>query len=473
MSAFPSPRPAALSRRRLLQLSMLGAAAAVPVLSACSNDTSPGTSTGSPSGSTGGTQAAGSTRITVANVSNPVTVDLQELTKNFTKANPDIVVEFSSLPETQLREQVAKDVAAGGGQFDIIAIGPDDVAVYGQNGWLADLTDTANGPAYDKADLIPSVLDSLTIDGKIYALPVYAESSFLMYRKDIFESKGLTMPDEPTWDEVADLANKVKTDSMAGIALRGLPGENQVPLMTVIYTYGGRLFTPEYQPTFTEPETRAAIGFYVDLARSAGTKGAASAGFNQVLSAFAQGQAAMLYDATVAAGTLEDPAQSTVVGKVGYAAAPRVKSPSAGWYWSWDLAVTAGSKNKEAAAKFIAWATSKEYIQLAGSTLGWTRIPPATRTSTYSIPDYTKVAPFAAPTLAQLSGVGPQDILKPTLPPGLPGAYFLFPEWADVYTPMSQQVAAAIAGDQTADQAVDKIQTAAEDAMRRAGLWNG
>ncbi len=45
-------------------------------------------------------------------------------------------------------------------------------------------------------------------DGKLYGQPFYGESSFLMYRKDVFAEKGLTMPARPTWQQVADLAAK-------------------------------------------------------------------------------------------------------------------------------------------------------------------------------------------------------------------------------------------------------------------------
>ena len=67
-----------------------------------------------------------------------------------------------------------------------------------------------------------------------------------MYRKDIFDAKGLTMPPNPTWDQVADLAGKVDgaQPGMKGICLRGQPGWGQMgaPLTTVVNTFGGTWF---------------------------------------------------------------------------------------------------------------------------------------------------------------------------------------------------------------------------------------
>lgn len=450
-------RTADLSRRRFLQWSAVtGVSLAVaPTVAACAGR--------------GGNAPLG--QLTMANVSNPVTQDLQQMTpKLFTDAE----VRFSALPETQLREKVTKDIAAGTGEFDVIAVGPYEALQYAEAGWLADLKPRMQAdPAYDAGDLIPSVMSTLSDDAGIYAAPVYAESAFLMYRTDVFERQGLRMPEEPTWQEVASMARQLNSPDMAGMCLRGLAGENQVPLIAVIYAFGGRVFTPEWEPTFTEPETREAINFYVDLARTVGQPGITSAGFTQCLATMSQGNAAMWMDATVAANTLEDADQSKVAGKIGYAPAPHFRSPFGGWYWSWALAIPKASKNQDAAWEFIKWATSREYIQQVGDELGMEHTPPGTRLSTYENTAYLDAAPYAKTTLSQIEQVGPDAVLKPSAPPDLPAAYFAFAQWADVYTPFSQEIAAAIAGSQTADEAVNKIQTTTTDTMRRIGLYKG
>ena len=178
-------------------------------------------------------------------------------------------------------------------------------------------------------------------DGKLYGLPFYGESSFLMYRKDIFDKKGLTMPERPTWQQVADLAAKVDgaEPGMKGICLRGLPGWGEMfaPLTTVVNTFGGTWFTKDWQAEVNAPEFKQAVNFYVNLIKAHGEPGASQAGFTECLNAMSQSKVAMWYDATSAAGSLEDPSVSKVAGKVGYVQAPVEKTKSSGWLWAWAL----------------------------------------------------------------------------------------------------------------------------------------
>ena len=166
-------------------------------------------------------------------------------------------------------------------------------------------------------------------DGKIYGEPFYGESSFLMYRKDVLEAEGITMPENPTWQQVADIAAQVDgaQPGMAGICLRGQPGWGQVfaPLTTVVNTFGGTWFTEDWQAAGERAGVHEAAQFYVDLVREHGETGAPQAGFTECLNNLIQGNAAMWYDATSAAGSLEA-ADSPVKGKIGYAAAPVVKT---------------------------------------------------------------------------------------------------------------------------------------------------
>jgi sorbitol/mannitol transport system substrate-binding protein len=301
-------------------------------------------------------------------------------------------------------------------------------------------------------------------------VPFYGESSFLMYRKDLFEQAGLTMPAQPTWQQVADFAAKLHNPSkkVAGICLRGLPGWGEVlaPLNTVILTFGGRWYDEEWNAHLTDPATKQAVQFYVDLVRKYGEPGAPNAGFSECLTTMGQGNAAMWYDATVGAGSLEDPATSKVAGKVGYVPAPVEKTENSGWLWAWSLAVPNTSKNKDAAWDFVSWATSKDYLKLVGEKLGWPRVPPGSRLSTYQIPEYKQAAAaFAEPTLTSIQGV---NVKQPGLfpQPWVGVQYVTIPEFQDLGTKVSQEISAAIAGRQSVDAALDKAQKYAEETAK-------
>ncbi|GMA86864.1 hypothetical protein GCM10025868_21140 [Angustibacter aerolatus] len=288
-----------------------------------------------------------------------------------------------------------------------------------------------------------------------------------MYRKDVFKAKGLTMPEHPTWTQVADLAAKVDgaEPGMKGICLRGLPGwgEQGGPLTTVVNTFGGTWFTKDWQAKVNAPEFKKAVNFYVDLVRKHGEPGAAQAGFTQCLGSFGQGKTAMWYDATSAAGSVEDPASSEVAGKVGYAWAPTeaVDKPS-GWLWTWAWVMPQTTKKSDAASKFMLWATSKDYEKLSGEKLGWSRVPSGKRASTYSLPEYQKVsAAFGDITLKSIESANPNDPgaqPRPTV-----GVQFVdIPEFADLGTEVTQMISEAMTGKTTVDQALDQAQPLAE-----------
>lgn len=306
---------------------------------------------------------------------------------------------------------------------------------------------------------------SLTSDGKVYGEPFYGESSFLMYRKDVLEKKGLTMPAKPTWAEVAALAAKLDgaEPGMKGICLRGQPGWGQVfaPLTTVVNTFGGTWFNADWTPGVNAAPFKEAVTFYVNLVRTHGEAGAPQAGFTECLNNLMQGKTAMWYDATSAAGSLEA-TDSPNKGKFGYAPAPVVKTASSGWLYTWAWSIQQASKNKDSAWKFISWASSKEYEELVGKQLGWSRVPAGKRASTYTNADYLKdAAAFAEATRSAIEGADPNNAgVQPRPAPGI--QFIDIPEFPDLGTKVSQDVSAAIAGQMSVEDALNKGQTLAE-----------
>ena len=188
------------------------------------------------------------------------------------------------------------------------------------------------------------------------------------------------------------------------------------------------------------------MNFYVDLVQDYGEPGAATSGFSECVTRYAQGQAAMWYDATSMVSTIESEADSTVVGKNAYAPAPVVKTDMSGWLYSWSLGIPETTDNPDEAWEFVSWMTYKDYIRLVGEELGWARVPPGSRLSTYEIPQYAKQAKaYAQPTLTAMKTVDPEH---PTVDPvPYTGIQFVgIPEFQDLGTRVSQQISAAIAG---------------------------
>jgi sorbitol/mannitol transport system substrate-binding protein len=416
----------------------------------------------------GGDGGGSDEELTVAIVNNPQMEDIAKLTPSLFTKETGIKVKYTIPPEGKLREIITRDISAGGGQFDVIMIGPYEAPQFGTNGWLEDLTSYAqDDESYDVNDLIPAVKNALSVGDKQYASPFYAESSFVMYRKDVLQSKGVTMPARPTWQQIAAIARKIDSPQMAGICLRGKPGWGDLgaSFTTVLNTFGGTWWsaTPDGkvdQAQVDQPEFKKALEFYVNLIHDAGEDDAANSSYNECLTQYQQGKVAMWYDATVAAGSLEAD-DSPVKGKNGYALAPVEKTKASGWLWTWALAISQNADDSDTAWKYISWATGPDYIKDAGTKVsgGWAAIPPGTRLSTYQIPQYQQAATaFAQPTLDSMTAA-PIDNPGTTPRPGLPGVQYVgIPQFQDVGNRCTQQFSSAISGQTSVDAALKACQ---------------
>jgi sorbitol/mannitol transport system substrate-binding protein len=453
-----------MKRRRLALVAVTAAAATGLALSGC-------TGAGPPSG--------GPQSINVLTVDLSQMQNLKKLTKKHFTAETGITVNYTLLPENEVRDTANREFANQAGEYDVASVSGYEVPIYSKNGWLTPLDALVADESFDQDDIFPHLITSLSgADGRLYAQPFYGEGSFLMYRKDLFRKVGLTMPQNPTWKQVAALAAKVDgTDGASGICLRGLPGwgQNLAPINTVVNTFGGAWYDLEWNAQLTSPAFKEATRFYVDLVRKYGQPDAHRMGVTEILESFVAGRCAMMYDATSLASSIEADG-SAVKGKVGYVAAPHEKTEKAGWLWTWAWGIQNASTNKDAAWKFISWASSKEYQQQVGEEIGWTAAPAGSRKSLYANPEYQRAAAawyrqeYAAETNSadpRNPGVGP----RPYTGIGFVG----IPEFADLGTKVSQEISSAIAGRQSVDAALQKSQEMAQGAVAkyRAGASGG
>ena len=188
------------------------------VLGACSG-------AGGGSSDNGSAASGGNVTLNLATVNNGQMKDMEKLKTEYETANPGTTVNFQVMEEGDLRSAVTADVASGAGQYDVVTIGAYETPQWGANGWLIDLTQNlASDTAYDVNDLLPPVRVALTNDGKQYAVPFYGESSILMYNKELADKAGVTISENPTWQEVADAAKKLKTPTRPVSACAASPG---------------------------------------------------------------------------------------------------------------------------------------------------------------------------------------------------------------------------------------------------------
>ena len=414
--------------------------------------------------------AMAETTITVATVNNGDMIRMQGLMDDFYAKHPDIKVEWVTLEENVLRQNITNDIATGGGQYDVMTIGTYEVPIWAKLGWLVSLNDLP--ASYDVDDLLPPIRAGLSVDGTLFASPFYGESSFVNYRKDLAEKAGITIPDAPTWDDIKKAAAAMNdpTNGVYGICLRGKAGwgENMAFLTTMANSYGARWFDENWKPQFDSPEWKAVLTDYVEMLTEYGPPGASNNGYNENLTLSLQGKCAMRMDATVSASSLTDPKQSEFADKVGFTLAPDMGlGKRANWLWAWSLAVPSSSQKQEASKTFIDWATNKDYLALVASKDGWASAPPGTRSSLYANAEYAAL-PFAKMTIDSINAADPTHPSVQPVP--YTGVQFVaIPEFAGIGTSVGEIFSAALAGQKTVDEALAEAQTLVTDEMTSAG----
>lgn len=431
----------------------------IPVLGVLANGSSEG-------------DASGEVEINIALANNPLSQALEKIAREKYSAE-GVTVNIAVLPENDLRQRLTTEASTGGTTYDMFYIGPYEANTWARNGWLENLEPYFDAlPAerlawYDRDDLIQGMVGSLSLEGDSYALPFYGEGSFIMYNKELFEARGLTMPDDPTWEEIYELAKAIHdpANGIVGMTMRGAPGWGMsgAPFVTMVNAFGGRFYDMNWNAAVDTPEQRAAWEMYKKILREAGQEDILSYTYNECIALMQSGKAGIYYDATSIAPPLESP-ESSIAGKVGYVMPPHQKLKSnTAWLWNWAMAINPKSDEakKQAVFEFMLWATSKDFINMTvemdptGAST-----PPASRSSTYSLPAYA-VTPYAEMTLKTLESI---DFTRPTLDPvpyvGL--QYIAIPEFADAGTRMTEWLA---------DYVVDKISL--DEAIRRTNdLFN-
>ncbi len=317
-----------------------------------------------------------------------------------------IKVEVDTLPYLKMRERQTLELTQQEGAYDLIsyvvfskadyvyADQLENLARYFMNPKLAD-------PDYDAKDLIDGYVQNIGVaggekgylpgpTGSLFGLPQGAETSVLMYRKDIFEKHGLKVPE--TYDEMLDLVCKIPElePGMGGMASRAASGHQAAHAFLLhLAPLGGRVFDDDWNPILNNEAGLAATNALKKII-DCGPEGSSAFGPAEAANAFANGDAAMFLDSIAYAPTFEDPANSKVVGKVGYALHPegvRRASQTGGF----GIAIPKNALNKEAAFLLMQWLTSKhgdKLITMAGGN--------PSRFSTYADPEVQAKFPYAA-----------------------------------------------------------------------------
>jgi multiple sugar transport system substrate-binding protein len=389
----------------------------------------------------------------------PFTDFIEPLVPEF-EEQTGIRVTLEVFPEDQFRQRRLLEVT-GGVPLDGYMIMPGQVgAQYLGAGWVMYIDDflgdpTLTDPELDLDDFFDGALNSFRHEDRLFGLPLQIEASVLFYRKDLFEEAGLDGPPE-TMEELREYAQMLHQGPVAGIAMRGRGAAATSQIVNFLKSFGGDWLDEEGNSALASEESQEALAFYSGLLRDFGPPGPTNLHWAEVTSLYAQGQAAMIFDANVFRAIMEDPAQTIEVVRenTGYAPIPAGPAGQVPTVPVWGLSINHASPNPEAAWYFIQWALSKEN-QLQASLAG----VPGARASAWEDPEFQAIAPQDWIEASQLS----YSIGDPLWnPPVIPVA-----EVRDAY---GQAIVAALEGRdiaQALEQAAQEMDQIVERAERQ------
>jgi multiple sugar transport system substrate-binding protein len=170
---------------------------------------------------------------------------LPKLIDKFNKQSKDFKINYRKMPidTGQYFDKIRTEFQAGGGDIDVIIGDVIWPAQFAANGWVADLTDRFT----DADEFLPGPMQAATYEDKIYAVPWYTDAGLLYYRQDLLEKAGYSGP-PATWDELQEMAEKVKQDEGIpnGFVFQGAEYEGGVCNgLEYIRTHGGDVLDPD------------------------------------------------------------------------------------------------------------------------------------------------------------------------------------------------------------------------------------
>jgi ABC-type glycerol-3-phosphate transport system substrate-binding protein len=382
-----------------------------------------------------------------------------------------ISVRFEKIPPAQIRQKAVIDLTSKTGTYATHAADPMYYSLYAANKWVdpldtylsdASLTD----PSWFKLDdIIPAWRGANSVDGKLLGIPYDGEVTLQVYRKDLYDAKGLK-PADDLQTFVSNAAALHNPDERVwGAALRGLAGagQNVYIYSSIFREFGGEWFK-NGTLTVNGPEAEAALKWYVDLMKGYAPAAAQNWNWPDIADAFSQGTIATYIDAHSSASVVNNPEKSKVIGKVAYARWPKGpsgKRVSSIWNWGFPINAAMPDKRKKATWLFIQWAASAEtQARTAHKFEGPAKRSGANRISVWRDPEYVKLMRgfgdnFVEATMESLQNDTDVD-WRPRVP-----------QWPAVGDTLATAIQSALAGQATAKAALDDAQRRIEPMMRR------
>lgn len=281
-----------------------------------------------------------------------------------------IKVRIEKVPPGQIRQKATLDLSSRTGTYGTHAADPMYYPLYVANKWVDPLDKYLNDasltdPAWFRYDdILKAWRDADSIDGKPYGIPYDGEVTVQVYRKDLYDAKGLKPA--RTLDELVANAKALNDpgNRLYGLALRGFAGagQNMYIYPSLLHGFGGGWFKGK-EVVVNSPEAVQALDWYVGTLSQYAPPAVRNWNWPDIADAFSQGTLGCYIDAHSSAAVITNPEKSKVAGKIGYARWPRGpkdKCVTSIWNWGFPINAALPDKAKKATWLFITWATSAE-----------------------------------------------------------------------------------------------------------------
>jgi multiple sugar transport system substrate-binding protein len=285
--------------------------------------------------------------------------DIREMTTAFQQANPDIKVTADFVAYEALHDKIV--AAAPAGTYDVVLIDVIWPAEFGTKHIVADVT--AKWPESWKQQMLPGAVATPQDDNKFYGVPWILDSKYLFFNTDHLQKAKIDQAELDTWDGVLKAARALKSAGVTKYPL--IWSWQQAEALICDYAqllgaFGGKFLDDGGKPAFNQGGGVQALEFMRQTLVDGLSNPTSTQSLEEdVRRVFSAGQASIALNWTYMYGMANDPAQSQIPGHVGVLQTPQGTTSRPGVNGSMALAVAAGSKNQDAAWKYITYLTSQ------------------------------------------------------------------------------------------------------------------
>lgn len=383
-------------------------------------------------------------------VGHPSWLATKAMIKAYKDVAPNVSFELSEFDIPQINDKVNLDFIAKKGQYDIVWMNSASAIGYWSEAGIVQPLDAMVSDSYELGDFLRLARGIGTLRGKFYGIPIMIEERMLVYRKDLLEAAGQKVPTTVVEMTAAAKAMNKPDKNQFGFSQRVRSGGSiAYDWLGWLYSFGGRIYDEQYNTHLAGPEAAAALEAFIAINQYSAPSSNRS--YGEIVTELQTGVAAMANDVTIITPLLEDPNSSKFVGKFGYAVAPAGPKGPRPETSSHMLAISALSKKREEAWKFLEWMTSRKnnrpWIFAGGA---------AFRESMYADPEI--VAKYPQYTLfKQILDRGNPDYVPRIKPAG------------EITTRIGEELSAALVGVKKVPEALAAADQAVAAILKRNG----